>query len=219
MLKVANVSQTYEGLRGNVAALDSVSLNVDAGEFVIVQGPSGSGKTTLLLAAGGLLRPGEGVVKINGVDVYGMPLDKRAHFRASEIGFVFQQFHLISYLTVLENILMPSLAINNPDAEKHALELLERFKMTGRMHHIPSELSTGERQRTAMARALLNNPKLILADEPTGNLDRDNADVVLSTFYDFARSGGAVLLVTHDDAVSHYAHRTLKLVNGKLSVD
>ena len=219
MLKAVNISQTYEGLRGNVTALDSVTLNVEAGEFVIVQGPSGSGKTTLLLAAGGLLRPGEGSVEINGVDVYGMPLDKRAQFRASEIGFVFQQFHLISYLTVLENILMPSLAIHNPDAEKHALELLERFNMTGRMHHIPQELSTGERQRTAMARALLNNPKLILADEPTGNLDRDNADVVLSTFDDFARSGGAVLLVTHDDAVSHYAHRTLKLVNGKLSGD
>ncbi|MBN1294014.1 MAG: ABC transporter ATP-binding protein [Candidatus Latescibacteria bacterium] len=210
------VSKIYSGRKGTIAALDSVSMHIESGEFIGVQGPSGSGKTTLLLAAGGLLIPDRGTVEISGNNLYSMPPEKRAIFRASEIGFVFQQFHLISYLTVLDNILVPSLAIPGSDASERARELLHRFNMTDRMHHTPSELSTGERQRTALARALLNKPKLILADEPTGNLDRENADIVLLAFDEFTKSGGAVLMVTHDETISHYAHRTCKLISGKI---
>ncbi len=217
MLSMDTVSKIYVGRRNSVVALETVSIEVGEGEFVAVQGPSGSGKTTLLLAAGGLLVPDEGSVAVNGIDIYCMPSDERALYRASQIGFVFQQFHLIPYLTVLENVLVPSLVIPDPDAEQHALDLLEHFNLTGRLHHVPSELSTGERQRTALARALLNNPRLLLADEPTGNLDRENADIVLSTFDEFAGAGGAVLLVTHDEAVSQFAHRPVRLENGKIS--
>lgn len=216
MLGINSATKIYMGRSESVVALETVSLGVNAGEFVAVHGPSGSGKTTLLLIAGGLLAPDEGTVMLKDTDVYDMNFDDRAFFRASHIGFVFQQFHLIPYLTVLENVLVPSLAVHEPDAESRAHAMLERFNMTGRLDHVPSELSTGERQRTALARALLNGPGLILADEPTGNLDRDNADTVLSTFDEFAKAGGAVLMVTHDEAVSKYAHRSIRLENGRI---
>jgi ABC-type lipoprotein export system ATPase subunit len=219
MLNMDTVTKIYFSRRGNVVALEAVSLRINPGEFVAVQGPSGCGKTTLLLAAGGLLVPDEGTVEINGISIYGMQPDERALYRASQIGFVFQQFHLIPYLTVLENVLVPSITAQEPDADSRAHELLERLNMTGRLHHLPSELSTGERQRTAMARALLNNPRLLLADEPTGNLDSDNADIVLSVFEEFALSGGAVLLVTHDDGVARIARKTVKLREGKIIRD
>ena len=216
MLQLNTVTKIYQGKTESVVALETVTMNVTTGEFVSVQGPSGSGKTTLLLTAGGLLLPDEGFVSIDGNDLYGMAPDERAGFRASTIGFVFQQFHLIHYLTVLENVLVPSLAVHSQDAETRARELLDRLNMTGRLHHVPSELSTGERQRTAMARALLNNPRLLLADEPTGNLDRDNGDIIMVTFNEFAQAGGAVLLVTHDETVSQYAHRSVRLENGRI---
>ena len=216
MLQLNTVTKVYLGKTENVVALETVTMNVTTGEFVSVQGASGSGKTTLLLTAGGLLLPDEGFVSIDGNDLYGMAPDERAGFRASTIGFVFQQFHLIPYLTVLENVLVPSLAVHSQDAETRARELLGRLNMTGRLHHVPSELSTGERQRTAMARALLNNPRLLLADEPTGNLDRDNGDIIMATFNEFTQAGGAVLLVTHDEAVSQYAHRSIRLENGRI---
>ena len=216
MLQLNTVTKIYLGKTESVVALETITMNVNMGEFVSVQGPSGSGKTTLLLTAGGLLLPDEGFISIDGNDLYGMSPDERAGFRASTIGFVFQQFHLIPYLTVLENVLVPSLAIHNEDAETRARELLDRLNMTGRLHHVPSELSTGERQRTAMARALLNNPRLLLADEPTGNLDRDNGDIIMVTFNEFAQAGGAVLLVTHDETVSQYAHRSVRLENGRI---
>jgi len=216
MLQLNTVTKVYMGKTESVVALETVTMHVNMGEFVSVQGPSGSGKTTLLLTAGGLLLPDEGCVSIDGNDLYGIAPDERAGFRASTIGFVFQQFHLIPYLTVLENVLVPSLAIHSQDAETRARELLDRLNMTGRLHHVPSELSTGERQRTAMARALLNNPRLLLADEPTGNLDRDNGDIIMVTFNEFAQAGGAVLLVTHDETVSQYAHRSVRLENGRI---
>lgn len=216
MLQLNTVTKVYLGMPESVVALETASMNVKAGEFVSVQGPSGSGKTTLLLVAGGLLIPDEGCVSIDGNDLYSMAPDERAWFRASRIGIVFQQFHLIPYLTVLENVLVPSLAMHNHDAEPRARELIDRLNMTGRLHHVPSELSIGERQRTAMARALLNNPRLLLADEPTGNLDRDNGDIIMATFNEFAQAGGAVLLVTHDETVSHYAHRSIRLENGRI---
>ncbi|MCE5251325.1 ABC transporter ATP-binding protein [bacterium] len=219
MLDIDTVTTIYYGRRGSVVALEAVSLRVGPGEFVAVQGASGCGKTTLLLTAGGLLVPDEGTVEINGIDMYRLPSDERALYRASQIGFVFQQFHLVPYLNVLENVLVPSVAMRDKEAENRAHGLLERLNMTGRLHHVPSELSTGERQRTAMARALLNKPRLLLADEPTGNLDSDNAEIILSVFEEFTRTGGAVLLVTHDEIVGKAAHRTIKLRDGKVITD
>ena len=216
MLGIRNLSKSYCRPNGTVAALANVSLEVPAGEFLAVQGPSGSGKTTLLLAAGGLLAPDAGSVGIDGQDPYRLDPDRRARFRAVTVGFVFQQFHLIPYLSVMDNILTPALARALPDAGDRAQQLIARFGLAGRVGHLPGELSVGERQRTALARALLGRPKLILADEPTGNLDEDNARVVLESLAEFSAAGGAVLLVTHNATVARYAERTAHLKNGCL---
>ena len=219
MLEMTQVSAYFNGPEGIVQALDDVSLKIPKGEFAAVSGPSGCGKTTLLLMAGGLLAPGDGRIRIDGTDPYGLAQDDRARFRAENIGFVFQQFYLVPYLSVLDNVRSPALAVPGMDGEKRALELIEQFRLTERKNHVPSELSTGERQRAAMARAVFNNPKLILADEPTGNLDRDNARIVLDFFAGFAGSGGSVLMVTHDDSITTSAHRIIRLKNGHIQND
>jgi ABC-type lipoprotein export system ATPase subunit len=211
MLSLRQVRKTYEGPNGPVVALADSSLDIGAGEFVAVRGPSGSGKTTLLLVAGGLLRPDAGQVVLDGQPIYDLPREARARLRATRIGFVFQQFHLVPYLSVLDNVLTPALAQAQPDARARATELVERFGLTPRRHHVPAELSTGERQRTALARALLNRPRLLLADEPTGNLDDANGAIVLNALAEFAKTGGAVLLVTHDHRAATFAQRVLQL--------
>ncbi len=216
LLELNDISKSYRGPQP-VQALVDVSLRVRPGEFVAVHGPSGSGKTTLLLVAGGLLAPDSGEVLLDGMSPYRLPADARAKFRATHVGFVFQQFHLVPYLNVLENVMAPSIAVPSAGARSRALELIERFGLADRMYHVPAELSTGERQRVALARALLNRPKLILADEPTGNLDRANADIVLGHLAEFARSGqGAVLLVTHSDYAAAFADRIERLTAGRL---
>ncbi|MCI0457069.1 MAG: ABC transporter ATP-binding protein [Gemmataceae bacterium] len=207
MLAISNLTKTYRGPAGPVTVLDGLSLDVAAGEFVAVQGRSGCGKTTLLLTAGGLLRPDSGRVTLAGQDLYVLSEEGRARFRARHVGFVFQQFHLVPYLSVLDNVLAPTLALRSPDARDRAEQLLTTFGLAHRARHVPAELSTGERQRTALARALLNRPQLLLADEPTGNLDRDNSEIVLGHLSDFARSGGSVLLVTHDPEAAARAQR------------
>jgi len=214
-LELHQLSRTYAGRTGPVKALDQVSLTLDAGGFVAVQGSSGCGKTTLLLAAGGLLQPTSGTVLIAGQDPYALSPEARARFRAAHVGFVFQQFHLVPYLNVLDNVLAPSLALPSPDARQRAGKLIERFGITHRISHVPSELSTGERQRVALARALLNNPKVLLADEPTGNLDPDNALTVIEHLKEFANEGGAVLIVTHDAAIAAQAQRIFRIQAGK----
>jgi ABC-type lipoprotein export system ATPase subunit len=153
---------------------------------------------------------------VDGTDPYSLSPGGRNAFRAGNIGFVFQEFHLIPYLTVLENILAASLASPRPDAGERARELVARFNLQKRMGHTPSQLSTGECQRSAMARALLNEPKLLLADEPTGNLDSDNAETVLKGLREFAEEGGGVLLVTHDREAAAHADRVLHMRDGKL---
>lgn len=214
-LVLENVTKSYHPPgRKEVVALNRVSLFVEPGAFKVVTGPSGSGKTTLLLAAGGLLRPEPGKVSVNGDELYRLNPEKRAAFRAANIGFVFQQFHLISFLTVLENILVPMLAAANPRAEERAQELAGEFGLSHRLDHPPSELSTGERQRVALARALLNEPALVLADEPTGNLDEENAAQVLQHLREFAGRGGSVLMATHDTRIN--ADETYALNGGSL---
>jgi putative ABC transport system ATP-binding protein len=216
LLNVSQLSKTFRGPDGQVSAVDGVSLSIEPGEFVAVRGSSGCGKTTLLLAAGGLLAPDAGEVLIEGQNPYRLSSEARARFRAEKIGFVFQQFHLVPYLTVLDNVLAPTLARPADGARARAEELLERFGMMHRRHHVPSALSTGERQRVALARALLNRPRLLLADEPTGNLDRENAEAVLQYLTDFAQDGGGVLLVTHDDTAGDYAQRSVYMRGGRL---
>ncbi|NLO07757.1 MAG: ABC transporter ATP-binding protein [candidate division WS1 bacterium] len=219
MVRIAKVSKIYRAGNEQVRALDDVSLEVNAGEFAAVQGPSGCGKTTLLLMAGGLLQPDAGSVEVDGEDIYAMSLERRAQFRARKIGFVFQQFHLIPYLSVRDNVLAPTLALPISGAAERVEELLGRFNLTSRAAHTPGELSTGERQRVALARAMLHEPRMILADEPTGNLDEHNAAIVLGALAGFAEDGGTVLLVTHDRMAAGEAGRLVRLDAGKLADD
>ncbi len=216
MLKLDNVQKTYVSDGESVRALDGASLELAAGEVLAVRGASGCGKTTLPLAAGGLLHPDAGRVEIDGRDPYELSGAERAKLRAKTVGFVFQQYHLIPYLTVLDNVLAPTLAIADATADARAAELLERLRISDRADHLPAELSTGERQRTALARAMLNKPTVILADEPTGNLDDDNARIVLECLAEHARADGAVLLVTHDARTAEFATRNETMRDGRI---
>jgi ABC-type lipoprotein export system ATPase subunit len=196
--------------------LEQVSLALDAGQFGAIRGESGCGKTTLLLAIGGLLRPDAGSVLLAGEDPYCLPPEGRARFRARNIGYVFQQFHLVPYLTVRDNVLAPALAGGVTDPRRRAEELIGLLRLEDRADHVPAMLSTGERQRTAIARAMLARPKLILADEPTGNLDDANAEIVLGYLSQFAAEGGAVLLVTHDERAAAHAQHHWRMSRGRL---
>jgi putative ABC transport system ATP-binding protein len=218
-LSVKNVKKAYRsGKVKEVKAVDSVTIGVGKGELVSVTGQSGCGKTTLLLMAGGLMTPDEGEVFLGNLDLYKLSPEERDRERAVRIGFVFQQFYLVPYMNVLENVLIPTIGSNSysASADRRARELISRFNLAGRIDHKPGQLSTGERQRVALARALVNNPGVLFADEPTGNLDDDNAEVVLRYISDFAAEGGAVLLVTHDNRIGHRAHRSYQMKEGRL---
>jgi ABC-type lipoprotein export system ATPase subunit len=217
---VLTVERAYRSYRKGgltVPVLRDLSLSVTAGDFVVVMGPSGCGKSTLLLCCGALLSPNSGIVRVNGVNPYSLPPNRRAGFRAGNIGFVFQQFHLIPYLSVRDNVLVAAHAAKQADAARKVDELLDAFGLSERAEHMPSELSVGERQRTALTRALLNRPGLLLADEPTGNLDKASGSVVLQALARFARDGGAVLMVTHDDGAAGLASRVITMDAGRLT--
>jgi len=216
MLEFRNVGMWFDGAEGRVDALSGVSFLLEPGELLAVRGPSGCGKTTLLLIAGGLLSPSSGQMILDSRDPYELSPERRSGLRAQTIGFVFQQFHLIPYLTVRQNIQVASLAAGADEAAERTQELISHFGLDDRADHVPAKLSTGERQRTALARALLNRPKVILADEPTGNLDGDNAQNVLGYLSQYVSDGGCVLLVTHDDRAAKHATRTLQMSKGRL---
>lgn len=216
MIQLDGVSKIYPTAQGDVRALDDVSLTVDTGEFIAVRGPSGCGKSTLLSLVGGLSLPTGGRVRVAEREVSAMSAAERAQFRADQIGFVFQMFHLLPYLTVMDNVLVAALPDRRPSARAAAEQLLERFGLSDRLFHRPAELSAGERQRVAMARAVLNEPKLLLADEPTGNLDPKNAAGLLDLLAEFHRDGGTILLVTHDDGAASRAQRTIELNRGRI---
>jgi len=216
VLELQDVGKAFVGPDGDVRALADVSLSIDPGEFAVVMGPSGCGKTTLLLVAGALLSPDSGTVRIAGETPYALPPNERSMFRARQVGFVFQQFHLVPYLSVLDNVMVPSLAVERGDALARAEGLIDHFDLSDRINHVPSQLSTGERQRAALARALFNEPKLLLADEPTGNLDEVNGARVIEALREFAKGGGAVLMVTHEPDASTYADSMLRLEQGRL---
>lgn len=217
ILDVANVHKTFAGTNGSsVKAVKGVDLEARSGEFLALRGPSGCGKSTLLFMTGGLLQPDEGKVEIAGENLYAQDASKQASIRASQVGFVFQQFHLVPYLNTLDNVLAPTLARPIPGATEKADALLETFGLSDRRGHVPSTLSVGEQQRVALARALLPEPRLLLADEPTGNLDPENAEAILARLADFAAGGGAVIMVTHDDRAAEHASRSIQMDNGRL---
>jgi putative ABC transport system ATP-binding protein len=218
MIKIENLSKIYRSKRNSVDALNEVSLSIERGEFVSIVGPSGSGKTTLLLCLGGLIHPTRGKVQIEGVSIYDLDVRKRATFRLQNLGFVFQTFNLIPYLTALENVQIPlSLAgVLDGGQSERATELLEKLGLADRLDHKPSELSIGQQQRVAIARALANKPKIILADEPTGNLDPDMTRETIGYLKLLNLTGITVVMVTHNPGAAEYAQRTLRLVDGRL---
>ena len=216
MIRCDEVTKIFRKNGSEVTSLDRFTAKVAEGEFVAVRGPSGSGKTTLLLTLGGMQRPSAGSVQLAGRDLYALSPAERARLRSSEIGFVFQMFHLVPYLDLLGNVLLACPGKPSAEVRQRASGLMDELGLADRASHRPGELSAGERQRLAVARALLNRPKLILADEPTGNLDPENAAEVIRHLAEFHRGGGTVVLVTHGAAVDAHADRTLRLEQGRL---
>jgi len=216
MLCFKDVSKHFRKGSEVVLALEGVSLDVPKGALATVRGPSGSGKTTLINLAAGLMRPTSGSVVVGDTALQEMGPAARAALRARRIAVVFQLFHLVPYLTALENVLLPTLAHADKDAGERARELIAALGIEHRASHLPDELSAGERQRCALARALLNRPDLILADEPTGNLDPDSAERVLKTLSRCREDGATVLLVTHQPAEAVKPDLEFVLADGKL---
>jgi putative ABC transport system ATP-binding protein len=203
---------------GTLRALNGVSFNIASGEWVALMGPSGSGKTTLINILGGLDTLTGGRVVVDGIDLAKLSENAMVRYRAEKIGFVFQQFHLVPYLNALENVMLAQYFHSLTD-EKQAAEALKRVGLSERLTHLPSQLSGGEQQRVAIARALINQPKLILADEPTGNLDEANEQIVIDLFRDLHKSGHTILMVTHDPDIARQADRRIELAHGHLSFD
>jgi putative ABC transport system ATP-binding protein len=218
MFHLQGITKIYRKRRLEVTAFRADELNIAKGEYVAVVGPSGSGKTTLLSLLGGMLSPDSGQVLFEGASLYDLPLTERTKLRRERIGFVFQTFNLVPYLSALENVQVPLyLAGIAPAGQRdRAAALLEQVGLANRLDHKPSELSTGQQQRVALARTLANNPQLILADEPTGNLDPESREAILSMFDGFIRDGRTIVMVTHDPAAAARASRRLRLSNGTL---
>jgi putative ABC transport system ATP-binding protein len=212
-IELFEVTRRYDGGGETVVALDSVSIAVERGSFVAVMGPSGSGKSTLLNVVGLLDSPDEGRVHVDGEDVTDVAVDERTRLRKGTIGFVFQDFHLIPTLSALENVVVPTIFDPEPRRDR-AADLLERVGLGDRLDHLPDELSGGQKQRVAIARSLINDPSIVLADEPTGNLDRDTGERILSELTAVTDAGVSVVAVTHDPAVAEYADRTIELRDG-----
>jgi ABC-type lipoprotein export system ATPase subunit len=221
LLQLERVVKRYRRGTEEVVALAGIDLDVGAGEAVAVVGPSGSGKSTLLHLAGGLDVPDEGTVRVDGRDVAELSLRDRARMRRHDVGFVFQFFHLVPSLSVAENVELPLLLDRRPnrrDRGRRVADLLERVGIAGRADHVPAELSGGEMQRAAIARALVAGPRLVLADEPTGNLDSATGGTVLDLLYGLVgEDGTALVMVTHDEAAASRAARVLHVRDGRLA--
>ena len=212
LLELKNVSKIY----GDLKALNDVSIKVEKGEWVAIMGPSGSGKSTMMNIIGCMDKPSLGEVLLDGVDISKEPQKKLTDIRRDKIGLIFQQFHMVTYLTAVENVMVSQYYHSMPD-EEEALEALERVGLRDRAKHLPSQLSGGEQQRVCVARALINHPELILADEPTGNLDETNENIVLDPFRQLHNEGTTLIVVTHDPEVAEAAQRTIVLEHGRVA--
>ena len=212
LLELKSISKIY----GDLHALDNVSLKVEKGEWVAIMGPSGSGKSTMMNIIGCMDKPSSGQVLLDGVDISKESDRNLTAIRRDKIGLIFQQFHLVNYLTALENVMVAQYYHSVPD-EAEAMEALRRVGLADRAKHLPSQLSGGEQQRVCIARALINYPELILADEPTGNLDEANENIVLDIFRQLHAEGTTLVVVTHDPEVGEVAQRTVVLEYGKIT--
>lgn len=219
MIKLTSVTMQYPGNEGTtVTALKNIDLDVEKGDFLIVTGPSGSGKSTLLYTIGGLLRPTSGEVILGETCVYSLSAKERARLRLTKVGFVFQTFNLVPYLTCSENVALPAILTGRPSEEalKQADGLLETLGLGHRLGHKPSDISVGERQRVALSRSLINEPEILLADEPTGNLDPEMSLEVMNLFREVNAKGQTVVMVSHDRDLAQMGQRIISLNSGEI---
>src|ERR1700691_2678031 len=221
MIRLNSVTKSYpasaeENNGGLIKALDDISLSIAPGEWVAMMGPSGSGKSTTVNLIGCLDRPTTGEIRLDGQNVAGLAASDLNRVRAETIGFIFQQFHMIPYLTAVENVMLAQYFHSMTD-EQEALDALDRVGLKGRAEHLPSQLSGGEQQRVCIARALINDPKIVLADEPTGNLDSVNEEIVLRLLRELHQQGRTIVMVTHDPVVGRLADRRIELHHGKIA--
>jgi putative ABC transport system ATP-binding protein len=221
MIDVQGVNKTFTLGDSEVHALNNVDLRIEQGDYLSVMGPSGSGKSTLLNMLGLLDRPDNGRYLLNGVDTMSLDENERARLRREQIGFVFQSYHLIARLTARENVEMPLMLSGVPPKERHALvqDILEKLGIAQRAHHLPNQLSGGERQRVAIGRAVVMQPAILLADEPTGNLDSKSGREVTEILEDLNREGLTLLVVTHDPDMGQRARRQIRMVDGRVDTD
>ena len=218
MIQITDLKKSFRTEEVETLALNGVKLKVQEGEFVAIMGPSGCGKSTLLNIIGMLDNPTEGSYKFAGHEVGGLKESQRTQLRKGNLGFVFQSFNLIDELTVFENVELPLiyLKMNKAERKEKVMKVLERMKIAHREKHFPQQLSGGQQQRVAIARAVVTNPKLILADEPTGNLDSKNGIEVMNLLTELNQEGTTIVMVTHSDRDSHYAHRVINLFDGQI---
>jgi ABC-type lipoprotein export system ATPase subunit len=213
MIEIKNITKIYKKGAAEFTALENVSFNIERGDYIAVTGASGAGKSTLLNTVGGLVHPDSGEILYNGSDIFKQSSRHTDEYRKKHVGFMFQQFHLMPYLTVLDNIKLACYEKHQVDTIDH---YLEKCSLTELKNKYPSELSVGEKQRTAFIRAIITNPDILLADEPTGNLDPGNSSILLSLVEDYHQNGGTVVLVSHDPLTTKYANRIIVLERGKI---
>lgn len=221
MLKMESVSKSYSHRGKRITAMDDVTLEIPAGDFLSIVGPSGSGKSTFVLMLGGMLSPTTGRVLVEGESLYDLAPAQRAALRRQKIGFVFQTFNLVPYLTAMENVQVPLLLAGRSSSEqmRRAGELLERVGLGDRLDHKPRELSVGQQQRVALARMLANDPEVVLADEPTGNLDPETSREIQRFLGEINQEGKTIVMVTHDPVAARKARRMIRLIDGRIALE
>jgi putative ABC transport system ATP-binding protein len=220
ILNITNLGKTYKSAGRALTVLDNINFSISAGSTNAIVGPSGSGKTTLLGLCAGLDSASTGIVELNGINLGNLSEDKRAQVRNQYVGFIFQNFQLLPTLTALENVMVPLELRGEKNIKARALDLLDKVGLADRGHHYPAQLSGGEQQRVSLARAFSNSPKILFADEPTGNLDAETSEKVVKLIFDLNREAGTTLvLVTHDLELAGKTHRIIKIKGGKLIAD
>lgn len=221
MISINNITKVYKSMGEEVQAIKTVSFDINKGESVSVMGHSGSGKSTLLSIVGALNPPTSGIIEIDGIDIYKLSQERRADFRREYLGFVFQQFQLIPYLTALENVMLPLTTTKASKKEKIQLaeEALERVGLANKTKRLPNQLSGGEQERVAIARAIVNAPPLVLADEPTGSLDTKTGDEIMELFQKLNEDGLTIVMVTHNPEYARYFGRSIVMKDGRLSTE
>ena len=218
---IDHITKRYGSGNSEVKALDGISLTIQSGEFVSIMGESGAGKSTLLSVMGAMNTPSEGHYIVDDIDVYGLRNEQQADFRREYLGFVFQSFHLVPYLTVVENVMLPltAMKLSSRQKEEMAVEAMQWVGLESKAKRLPSQISGGECERVAVARAIVNNPPILLADEPTGNLDSRNTQEVMSLLSRLNASGTTVVMVTHSAACAAFARRTIQVADGRLEIE